>query len=788
LLLIGRTLSHYQILGKLGEGGMGEVWKARDTQLDRQVALKVLRTGSPLDPTARARLLREARTASKLNHPHVCTIYEVGESDDQAYIAMELVEGQTLSARLTAGTLPVGQALRFGIQLADALDHAHARGVIHRDFKSANIIITPEERVKVLDFGLAKRFSQMTGEESVTLTQESLTSPGTVAGTLAYMAPEQLRGERADSRSDIWSLGVVLYEMASGVRPFQGKTTYELSSSILHESPPPLQERAGGKMLAALRAVVEKCLAKEPAQRYQTSSEVRRALEAVQGGAASRAWLVGKRMLSRYRWRAAVAALALTLALVAALDIGSIRSRLAGGTSGPRYRSLAVLPLANLTGDPEQQYFVDGLTDTLINGVAQIGALKVISRTSVMHYKQTNKRLGEIAAELNVDAILEGSAQRVGDNLRVTLQLVDAATDQHLWADNRDCEITDVLRVQSDVVQAIAKEVNALLTPEQQTRFSSPRQVNPEVYEAYLRGMFYLTQYTQENLDRGLKYLHQAVEIDPAEPLAYAGLAEGYVTIGHSPSPPPETFPRARAAAERALALDPSMAEAVGALADVALYYEWDWAKAEEYFQRAIKLNPSLAMTHYHYAWYHALFDRVDKAISEHKLARDLDPLRPVHTAWLGGLYNYAGRFDEAIAEAQKAMDLNPNYGPSYYVMVQAYSRKGMYDEATATALKAAQSSSKYAGPALLGIAYAHAGRREEALEIADRLEPSRSWFTAQIYIALGEKDKALRLLEACYQDHVPVLPWIRVHNGEYEPLRDEPRFRELVKRMNLPL
>ena len=338
MLLIGRTLSHYQILGKLGEGGMGEVWKARDTQLDRQVALKVLRTGSPLDPTARARLLREARTASKLNHPHVCTIYEVGESDDQAYIAMELVEGQTLSARLTAGTLPVGQVLRFGIQLADALDHAHARGVIHRDFKSANIIITPEERVKVLDFGLAKRFSQMTGEESVTLTQESLTSPGTVAGTLAYMAPEQLRGERADSRSDIWSLGVVLYEMASGVRPFQGKTTYELSSSILHESPPPLQERAGGKMLAALRAVVEKCLAKEPAQRYQTSSEVRRALEAVQGGAASRAWLVGKRMLSRYRWRAAVAALALTLALVAALDIGSIRSRLAGrrrGGGGP---------------------------------------------------------------------------------------------------------------------------------------------------------------------------------------------------------------------------------------------------------------------------------------------------------------------------------------------------------------------------------------------------------------------------------------------------------------------
>ncbi|MFH0798641.1 MAG: protein kinase [Pseudomonadota bacterium] len=788
MLLTGRTLSHYQIIDKLGEGGMGEVWKAHDTQLDRHIAIKVLRAGSPVESTARARLLREARTASKLNHPHICTIYEVGESDGQAYIAMEMVEGQTLSARLAAGTLPAGQVLRFGIQLADALDHAHNRGVIHRDFKSANIVITPEERVKVLDFGLAKRFSPMTGEETVTRTQESLTSPGAVVGTLAYMAPEQLRGETADARSDIWSLGVVLYEMASGVRPFQGKTNYELSSSILHGSPSPLQERTGGRMIAALRAVVEQCLEKDPERRYQSSREVGAALEAVQGGAASRAWLVGRRMLSRYRWPAVGAVLAVALALVAVLDIGSVRSRLAGGGARPKYRSLAVLPLTNLTGDPEQQYFVDGITDTLINGVAQIGALRVISRTSVMHYKGTNKRLGEIAAELNVDAVLEGSAQRVGDNFRVMLQLVDAATDQHLWADNRDCEITDVLRVQSDVVQAIAREVNIRLTPEQQTRLSSPRKVNPEVYEAYLRGMFYLTQYTEENLDRGLKYLHQAVEIDPAEPLAYAGLAEGYVTIGHSPSPPPETFPRAKAAAERALALDPSTVEAVGALADIALYYEWDWTKAEECFQRALKLNPSLAMTRYHYAWYLALFNRLDEAIAEHKRARDLDPLRPVHTAWLGGLYNYAGRHDEAIAEARKALDLNPDYGPSYYVMVQAYSRKGMHDEAIATALKAAQSSSKYAGPVLLGIAYAHAGRREEALEIAVRMDRSRAWLTAQIYIALGEKDKALSLLEGCYQDRSPIVPWIRVHNGEFEALRDEPRFRELLKQMNLPL
>ncbi len=785
--MIGQTISHYQILGKLGEGGMGEVWKAHDTQLDRPVALKVLRTDAAADASAQARLLREARTASKLNHPHVCTIYEVGESGGQAYIAMELVEGRTLSARLTAGTLPVGQVLRLGIQLADALDHAHTRGVVHRDFKSANVVITPEGRVKVLDFGLAKRVGPMSGDVSVTLTQESLTSPGAVVGTLAYMAPEQLRGEPADAQSDIWSLGVVLYEMASGVRPFQGKTTYELTSSILNESPPPLPERTRGKLLTALGMVVEKCLEKDPARRYRTTGEVRAALEAVQGGSASRAWLVWKRVWSRRRRPLVAAALLAALALVAALDVGNVRSRIAGKLAGPRYRSLAVLPLANLTGDLEQQYFVDGITDTLINGVAQIGSLRVISRTSVMAYKETKKPLREIAAELRVDAILEGSTQRVGDNLRVMLQLVDATTDQNIWADNYEYGLADVLRVQSEVVQGVAREVNAALTPEQRTRLSSPRKVNPAVYEAYLRGMYYLTQYTPD-IEKGLKILHGAVELDPAEPLAYAGLAEGYVTVGHSPSPSPETFPRAKAAAEKALTLDPTMAEAVGALADVALYHDWDWAKAEQYFQRALKLNPSLAMTHYHNAWRLALFNRMDEAIAEHKLARDLDPLRPVHTAWLGGLYYYVGRFDEAIAEARKALELQPGYGPSYYVMVQAYSAQGMHDEAIATAREGVPSDSKYAGPALLGIAYAHAGRRQEALEIAARMDSSRGMFTAQIHIALGEKGKALDILEACRRDRISVLPWIRVHGGEYDALRDEPRFHELLKKMELPL
>lgn len=786
--MIGKTFSHYKILEKLGEGGMGKVWKARDLVLERLVALKVLRPGAAWDGATHKRLLREARTASKLNHPYVCTIYEVGESGGQTYIAMELVEGQTLSFNLEGGKFSTGEVLRLGIQLTEALDHAHKRGVIHRDFKSANVVLTREENVKVLDFGLAKRLDRIPGEQSVTLTQDSLTGPGVVAGTLAYMAPEQLRGEAADVRCDIWALGVVLYEMASGQRPFQGKTSFELTSSIFHESPRPLSEKRGGKMTGALQAIVEKCLEKEPARRYQTAGEVKAALEKIQRGAASRAWLVGKRALSRLRWPAVATTLLAILVLLGLFDIGNLRSRAIRSLAGPTYRSLAVLPMANLTGDPEQQYFIDGITDTLINGVAQLGALRVISRTSTMHYKDTDKSLKDIAAELKVDAILEGSAQRAGDNLRVAIQLVDARKDQQIWADNYDYNLSDVLRVQSEVAQAIANKINVSLTPEQKKIFSAPRRVNPAVYEAYLKGMYYITLYTEEGIQKGLKILHEAVEIDPADSLAYAGLAEGYVTIGHSPSPSPETFPRAKAAAERALSLDPNMVEAIGALADIALYHDWDWVKAEEYFRRALKLNPNSAMTHYHYAWMLALFNRLDEAIAEHKRAQEIDPLRPVHTAWLGGLYNYVGRYDEAIAEAKKALELRPLYGPSYYVMVRAYSRKGMHEEAIAAAKEGVQAASKYAGPVLLGIAYALAGRRQEALEIAESADLSKAWFTAQIYTALGEKDKALDLLEICYRNRTSVLPWIRVHGGEYEPLFKEPRFQELVKKMNLPL
>ena len=556
--MIGRTISHYRIIEKIGAGGMGEVWKARDTQLDRDVALKVLPTGTLGDETARARLVREARLASKLNHPHICTIHEVGESGGQAYIAMELVEGQSLSARLSGGALPIEQILRFGLQLADALTHAHERGIIHRDLKSANVVITPEGRAKVLDFGLAKRLRGETLEEATTWTQDSLTGPGAVVGTLAYMAPEQLRGQSADARSDIWALGVMLYEMASGARPFQGKTGFELSSAILNQAPLPLPPGPGGAPPAWLRSVIERCLEKDPAQRYQRSDEVRAALEAVQAGATLKAWLVWKYALSRRRWLMLAGVLVALLAALAMLDVGGVRHRLLGGAAGPKYRSLAVLPVANLSGDPGQEYFTDGMTDALITDLSKIGALKVISRTSVMQYKGAKKPLPQIARDLRVDTVLEASVVREDGHVRVTAQLIEAATDQHLWAETYEREMTSILALQNEVARAVARTIKVQLRPQEETRLAGARTVNPATYEAYLRGMFHLNKSTPEGLQKGMAYLHEAVEKDPADPLAYAGLALGYIEIAHGADPTEDALQRAKAAAGTALKLDSS--------------------------------------------------------------------------------------------------------------------------------------------------------------------------------------------------------------------------------------
>ncbi len=496
--MLGKTLGHYRILEKIGAGGMGEVYRAHDEQLGRDVAIKLLPASVLSDATARARLLREARSAASLNHPHICTIHEVGEADGQAYIAMELVEGQPLSARLAGGALPTEQVLRYGLQLAEALGHAHERGLVHRDLKSANVVITTEGRAKVLDFGLAKRLSE--GEmDVVTRSQASLTAAGALVGTLAYMAPEQLRGQPADARSDVWALGVVLHEMATGSRPFQGQTGFELSSAILTQRPAPLV----GKAPLGLRAVIERCLEKEPARRYQRAGEVRAALEAVQTGAVA-PWTAWRYRLARRRWLAAAGAVVVLAAVLVGLNVGGLRERLRHGASPSGINSIAVLPLENLSHDPEQEYFTDGMTEALITELGQISALRVISRTSAMHYKGTRKTLPEIARELHVDAVVEGSVERYGQRVRITAQLIEAPTDRHLWAKSYERDLGDVFALQDAVAQAITNEIKIKLTTQEQRRLASARRVNPQAHEAYLRGRFFWNKRSPEGLNRAL--------------------------------------------------------------------------------------------------------------------------------------------------------------------------------------------------------------------------------------------------------------------------------------------
>jgi eukaryotic-like serine/threonine-protein kinase len=783
----GTRLGPYEIVVPLGAGGMGEVYKAHDTRLERDVALKVLPAEALGDEMARARLVREARLASRLNHPHICTIHDVGESEGQTYIAMELVEGQALSSRLAEGPLTIDQVLRYGQQMADALAHAHTRGVVHRDFKSANVVVTPEGQVKVLDFGLAKRLTDEQLADVTTVRQHSLTEPETVAGTLAYMAPEQLRGQPADERSDIWALGVVLYEMATGQRPFQGQTGFELTSAVLKEVPPPLPS----SVPAPLSGVIEHCLVKEPGERCQRSSEVQAALETVLTGGVLPRWRPAARVRARARWLTAAGLVALVV-VSAVLDLGGVRSWLWSRVGTPVHAvKLAVLPFENRTGDPEQEYFSDGMTDEMI---AQLGRLHpqgllVTARTSVMRYKNSDKPPDQIARELGVAYLLEGSARREAGRIRISAALIQAENQTQLWADSFERELSGILALQSDVAREVARKIDIALTPEQERSLAGARSVNPEVYESYLRGMYYVAQRSPEGFEKGMPYLHRAVEIDPAEPLAYAGLAAGYVTLGHGGAlDQPDAFPRAKAAAEQALKLQPDMPEAVGFLADVALYYEWDWTRAEELFTRALALNPSVASTQYHHAWYLALVNRLDEAIAAHKRARDLDPLVPGNTGWLGQLYNYAGRYDEAIVEAKRALELNPQFTPSFRVLRFAYAANGAHEDAIAAAQRYAEVD-PVRGNANLSIAYAQAGQREQALSALSRMPKHTPGLhiVAAAYLAIGDTDAAIEELEASYKAREPTLPWVRVHGSEFDALRDDPRFQDLLRRLNLP-
>lgn len=621
--MIGQTIAHYKVTAKLGAGGMGEVYRAHDEQLDRDVALKVLPASSFSDPSARARLLREARSAAALNHPNICTIHEVGDAEDQTYIAMELVEGQPLSARLSEGPLTADQVLRYGTQIADALAHAHERQILHRDLKSANVVLTPDGRAKVLDFGLAKRLSEGEMDEA-TRSQASLTQPGAIVGTLAYMAPEQLRGEPADARSDIWALGIVLYEMATGARPFQGQTGFALSSAIMNQTPAPLPSQVP----AWLRAVIDRCLEKEPGRRYQRAGELRAALEAIETGRVS-PWAGWRYHLTPRRGLLAAATLALLVSVALGLNIGGLRTRLAGSSSAPKITSLAVLPLENLSGNPEQDYFADGIHEGLILELSKLNGLRrVIARPSMVRYRKTDKPLAQIAGELRVDALITGSVVRAGDRVRVTAHLINPATEEQLWGEQYDRPLGDVLSLQDEIVAAITRQINVKLTSQESARLARARPVDPEAYEAYLRGLFHLHLRSAKDLEIALQYFQRAVQKDPNYASAYAGIAQAWghrEVLGIVPrsAVPPEVIPAVR----KALELDDTSAEAHTVMALVYSVYGAEWLAAEKEFRRALELAPNDADVHQYYGGFLEGQGRFQEAQAEKEMSVQLDPL-----------------------------------------------------------------------------------------------------------------------------------------------------------------
>ena len=783
----GRHLGSYRILSLLGAGGMGEVYRAFDERLQRDIAIKVLPASDAHDPAAAERLVREARAAAALNHPNICTIHEVGQDQGQAFIAMEFVEGVALQSAVPPGRgLSTELVFNYGSQVADALAHAHERGVLHRDLKTSNIMITPAGRAKVLDFGLAKRV--VSGDGVPTVTTHAMTITGTHAGTPAYMSPEQLRGVPADARSDVWALGVVLYELAAGARPFAGQTLYELSSAILGEQPRPLPPHVPPN----LRVVIDRCLLKEPAERFQKADEVRAALDAARDGVpmvgpatvAQRHTMTGRRLSARLV--AAVAAIALVIAAVV-LDVGGVRDRL--WSSQPLFDSVAVMPLENLSGDAEHTYLAGGIHERLTSDLAKLqGFSKVIGPGSTRRLRNSTAPPVEIARTLGVRALVTGSVMRTGDRVTVNAQLIDGADGRTVWGESYERGATDVAALQNDVVAAIAQAVHLRLRPEDRERLASRSSISPETYELYLRGMHELNSADDGGTPAaGIAYLQKAVDRDPGDPYAYAGLARGYVVLGHSPAAAPDSWVRARAAAERALTLAPDLAEAHAAMGQVKMYYEWDWAGAERAFQRANELNPNMPAAHYHYAWYLFLVDRLDEAIAEHERARDLDPLTPRNTAYLSVLYTTAKRYDDAINAAKQVLALNQRNGVAWEALGFAYSSMGKHDDA----IEASRRAAEYAPPRTftLGIAYALAGRIDEArgvLETITRRQPTsyNMWARAMLQMYLGDNDEFFKSI--AYEPHHAFVPWVRVEPAMIR-FKDDPRYPQLFARLKLP-
>jgi eukaryotic-like serine/threonine-protein kinase len=790
--MIGQMLGHCRILEKVGAGGMGVVYRAHDEQLDRDVAIKVLPSGTLNNDSARRHFRKEALALAKLNHPNIEAVYEFGSQEGTDFLVMEYVPGPTLAQRLADGPLSERETIALGTQIVAALGEAHERGIIHRDLKPANIAIADRGQAKVLDFGLAKLLRP---EEE--LTTDYLTGPGGVPGTFPYMSPEQLRGEALDGRSDIHAIGAVLYEMVTGRKAFSGDQLSMVIDGILHQMPPSPRV-LNSRLTGELERIILKCLDKEAENRYQTTKELlvdlRRLatssssnLSPVPLPSTSRGWT----KIRRYAGLGIIAVLALAIALMA-MNIRGLRDNLVGRVRSPEIHSIAVLPLAIVSGDPQEEYFADGVTDALIMELAQVGELRVISRTSVMAYKGAKKPLPQIAKELGVDAVVEGSVQRSGDKVRINAELIQASTDRLLWAKSYERDLRDILTLQSALAQAIVTEVEVKVTPLEKARLAKSHPVNPEAHEAYLTGRFYWNKQTADGLMKSISYFEQAIAKDPNYALAYAGLADSYHELpGLTNVPVSEAFPKARKAALKALELDNSLAEAHSALATVREDYDWDWAGAEVEYKRAIELNPGYSAARVFYSNLLMELGRLPDALSQAKTAQQLDPLSVLANDNLSAVFYYSGDYDHSISQSRKTLEIDSMGHQAHRHLGQAYAQKQLYTEAINELKKAIElSHGSDEAVAELGYVSGISGRKDEARRILQELTHPHDgrisqYRVAVVYMGLGENDKALGFLEQAVKDRSPGVVHLKV-SPVFRELRSNLDFQKLLTDIGL--
>jgi serine/threonine protein kinase/Tfp pilus assembly protein PilF len=822
----GKTIGLYKVLARLGAGGMGEVYLAQDPRLDRKIALKLLPAYFTKDANRLHRFEQEARAASSLNHPNILTIYEIGRADSHHFIATEFIDGVTLRERLTSTPMKLSEALEIAVQVAAALTAAHAANIVHRDIKPENIMIRDDGYVKVLDFGLAK----LTERPASTIDTEAATralvktNPGMVMGTVQYMSPEQARGVPVDERTDIWSLGAVLYEMAAGRVPFEGETATDVILSVVEREPPPLA-RYSREVPAELERIVNKALRKNREERYQTVKDLsldlknlKQELEAFgvpaggwlsdaktappEGGTPNEGTLITRpgtlnthptssaeyivNEIKSHK-RSVVLALATLVIAVAATVYFFYFAK-----GGEAIDSVAVMPFVNVSGDPNTEYLSDGMSESIINSLSQLPNLKkVIALNTVLRYKGKQTDPQAVGRELNVRAVLMSRLIQRGDELSVSMELVDVRDNKHLWGGQYNRKLADIIAMQTEIAQDVAESLQLRLSGDEKKRLTKRYTESGEAYQLYLMGKYYTRRRTKEGLVKSIEFFDQAIKKDPSYAPAYAGLAFTYGTMGfQGVLPPKEARQKQELAALKALEIDNDLDEAHSAMAFVRAE-DLNWAASEEEHQLALKLNPNSAADHQNYVYHLEWLGRLDEAMLHLKRAQELDPLSLLIGSEVGAAFYYARQYDKAIEQLQKTIEMDPSFAPAHMRLANAYQAKGMYEEAIAEHKKGIALDKTSRRVAQLGYTYATAGKRDEAQKILDELKDvSKQQYVspfefALIYVGLGDKDHAFAWLEKTFEERHDTLGYLKV-DPRFDSFRSDPRFADLLRRMKL--